>query len=503
MYAMLAPEGVGGVLERLVPGGASAAGGHSAWSGSLGRRAQGAAARFDERLPKTPRPLAVPPSGSGLKPVMGDFGLPVVGHTFAFLNDLLGFSRRRCSQYGPISWGGMLGTRAVTALGPDAIEAIAVNREKAFGNAGFYDYLIGPFFRRGVMLLDFDEHLHHRRIMQQAFTRPRLVSYLGVMNSRIADGIGQWQPDPQFRIYDAAKKLALDVGTEVFVGTQPGVEADRLNAAFVAAVHGGQAVVRAELPGGVWARGLRGRRLLEGFFRARIPAKRAGEGEDLFSVLCHAESDDGHRFSDEDIVNHMIFTLMAAHDTSTITVAMMAYYLGRHLDWQDRVRAESQALGRAEIDFDDLEQLPALDLVMKETLRLNAPVGALFRQTVKDTELLGHYIPAATRVLAGVYPSQRMEPWWTNPDAFEPDRFDEPRREDKSHRYAWAPFGGGAHKCIGLHFGGMEVKAIMHQLIQRYEWRTPAGYEPPLHYGTGPTPSDGLPIRLSSLGTAG
>ncbi len=490
----------GGLLERLKPDSSpGSAAAHSAWVGGFGRQAQAVAAELTDRLPSPVRPLAVPPAGSGLRPVMGDFGLPYVGHTFVFLNDMVGSARRRYAKYGPVSWSGMAGSKVVSVLGPDAIEAVATNRERAFGNAGFYDYLIGPFFRRGVMLLDFDEHLHHRRIMQHAFARPRLVSYLNVMNARIAQGLGQWRPAPQFRIYTAAKKLTLDVGTEVFVGASAGGEADRLNDAFVAAVHGGQAVVRADVPGGVWGRGLRGRGLLEAYFRDQIAAKRAGDGEDLFSVLCRAESEDGHRFNDEDIVNHMIFTLMAAHDTSTITVAMMAYQLGKHREWQDRVRAESEALGRDAIDFDDLERLPSLDLVMRETLRINAPVGGLFRETVKDTELLGHYIPAKTRVVVSIYTSQRMEPWWRDPDTFDPERFAEPRREDKSHRYAWAPFGGGAHKCIGLHFGGMEVKAIMHQMLLRYRWSTPAGYEPPLHYGTGPTPSDGLPIQLKPL----
>ena len=467
--------------------------------GSFSRQAQAVAARLTERMPSPEHRLAEPPAGSGLLPVIGDYGPPLVGHTFESLNDMIGSARRRYARYGPLSWSGMLGTKMVTAFGPDAIEAIAANRDRAFGNAGFYDYLIGRFFRRGVMLLDSEEHLYHRRIMQQAFTRPRLNSYLAAMNARIAHGLAHWQPSPRFLIYTATKKLTLDVGTYVFVGSTAGAESDRISEAFVAAVHGGMAIVRAEIPGGAWARGLRGRRLLEEYFLGQIPAKRAADGEDLFSVLCHAESEDGHRFSDDDIVNHMIFTLMAAHDTSTITVAMMAYQLGKHIDWQERVRAESRALGRPAIDFDDLEHLPALDLVMKETLRFNAPVGGLFRETVKDTELLGHYIPARTRVLAGIYPTQRMEPWWRDPDTFDPNRFAEPRREDKSHRYAWAPFGGGAHKCIGLHFGSMEVKAIMHQLLLRYQWTTAAGYEPPLHYGTGPTPSDGLPIRLEAL----
>ena len=73
------------------------------------------------------------------------------------------------------------------------------------------------------------------------------------------------------------------------------------------------------------------------------------------------------------------------------------------------------------------------------------------------------------------------------------------RREDLSHRYAWVPFGGHAHKCIGLHFAGIEVKELMHQILLRFSWTVPLGYEPPLGYGTGPNPTDGLPVRLRSL----
>jgi cytochrome P450 len=499
---MLLSDGVSnvvGAIDRLSTTSRSLAREHLGSTGPVGRRVQSTAGAVTARIPSPVRPLASPPAGSGLQPVLGDYGPPVLGHTLDSLSDLLAFSRRRYARYGPLSWGGLVGTRAVMAVGPDALEAVAVNRDKAFGNAGFYGYLIGPFFDRGVMLLDFSEHLHHRRIMQQAFTRPRLVGYLNAMNAQIERGLAGWQPGDRFPVYSATKRLTLDVASDVFVGATAGAEADRINGALVDAVHGGHAIVRAKVPGGVWARGLRGRRILEEYFRSRVPAKRAGDGEDLFSVLCRAKSDDGQSFTDEDIVNHMIFVLMAAHDTSTITVAMMAYHLGRHPEWQDRARDESRALGKQALDFEDLERLTSLDLVMKEALRINAPVGGLFRETVKDTDLLGHYIPARTRLIVGIYATQRMEPWWSDPDRFDPERFAEHRREDKSHRYAWAPFGGGAHKCIGLHFGSMEVKAIMHQLLLRFRWSVRAGYQPPLHYGTGPTPSDGLPVKLQRL----
>ncbi len=216
-------------------------------------------------------------------------------------------------------------------------------------------------------------------------------------------------------------------------------------------------------------------------------------------MLCHAETEDGERFSDEDVVNHMIFTMMAAHDTSTITLAMMGYYLARHPEWQDRVREESRALGKPTIGYDDLDALPALDLVFKETLRMNAPVGMVAREALKDTEICGYFIPRGTRIMLGIYPTQRMEPWWNDPDTFDPERFTPERAEDQSHKYAWTPFGGNVHKCIGMHFGGMEVKAIMHQLLLRNSLHVDPGYEPLIDYGTGPFPGDGLPIELRAI----
>ncbi|MFO7192852.1 MAG: cytochrome P450 [Thermocrispum agreste] len=463
------------------------------------RRFQTTVAAAAQRVPAPVRPLATPPPGSGLEPVLGDYGPPILGHSLTVTTDLLGFARERYRRYGPVQWAGGFGTRMVIVLGPEPIGRGLVNRDKAFANGPGWEYFIGPFFHRGVMLMDFDEHHRHRRIMQQAFTRDRLLGYLDVMNPAIARGLAQWQPRGRFPIYPALKRLTLDIATEVFVGGKLGPEADRLNEAFVDTVRGGQALIRADVPGGIWRRGLRARRQLERYFAERIPAKRAGGGSDLFSVLCRAETDDGQRFTDADVVNHMIFLLMAAHDTSTVTAAMMAYYLGKHPEWQERVRAESMALGTERIGYADLDRLRSLDLVLKESLRMSAPVGVLMRRAIADTELEGRYIPAGARVVLGVYPTQRMEPWWSNPDVFDPERFAEPRREDKSHRFAWMPFGGGAHKCIGMHFGTMEVKAIMHQLLLRYTWSVPEDYEPPMTYGTGPIPADGLPLRMRAI----
>jgi cytochrome P450 len=464
-------------------------------------KARGVAASLVERAPASRvRPLAMPPAGSGLKPVMGDSGVPVVGHTLDFLHDGLRHARDYHQRLGTVFWVNALGGRWVNVLGPDGLETILVNRDRAFSNKLGWDPLIGAFFDRGVMLMDFEEHRHHRRIMQQAFKHDRLVAYLDKMNPAITQGLARWRPGGGFKLYPAAKQLTLDIATEVFMGAEANAEADRLNAAFIDVVVGGQAIIRADVPGGKWHRGLESRRRLEQYFRSQLAAKRTSQEDDLFSVLCRAETEEGERFSDEDVVNHMIFTMMAAHDTSTITVTMMGYYLARHPEWQERLREESRALGKDAIGYEDLDALPSMDLVFKETLRMNAPVGTVARRAIKDTEIDGHYIPAGSRVMVAVHATQRMEPWWQNPDTFDPERFSDERREDAAHKYAWTPFGGGVHKCIGMHFGSMEVKAIMHQLLLRNSWSVPTGYEPVLDYGTGPFPGDGLPIELRALG---
>jgi cytochrome P450 len=466
----------------------------------LSLRALRGAASVTRRIPSpAPRALAEPPPGSGLRPILGDHGAPLVGHSFDVMGNGLQWARDRLAKYGTVSWFGGFGLRPIAVIGPEGIGEVLTNRDRAFSNEEGWGYFIGAFFERGVMLMDFDEHRFHRRIMQQAFKNERLVTYLEGMNPAIAHGIGGWDARDGFHVYPAIKQLTLDIATQVFVGTQLGPEADRINKAFVHTVHAGAATIRADVPGGLWHRGIKSRRLLEDYIRSLIPAKRAGDGDDLLSVLCHAETEDGHRFTDEDVVNHMIFVLMAAHDTSTQTLAWMTYLLGKHPEWQDRLREESRALGKPTVDYGDLDSLVSMDLVMRESLRLYAPVGMLMRRALKDTSIDGYFVPKGTYIVLGVFPTQRMSEYWTDPDSFDPERFNEERREDKSHQYAWTPFGGNVHKCIGMHFGGMEIKATLHQMLLRFAWSVPAGYEPPIGTATGPIPADGLPINLRRL----
>lgn len=440
--------------------------------------------------------LASAPPGSGLQPVPGDYGLPFVGHVLESIRFGEAFGRRRYERYGPVSWIGAFGTKIVTVAGPDATQQVLINKDKVFSQDG-WAFLIDKFFHRGLMLLDFSEHHMHRKIMQQAFTRDRLAGYVDQMVPQIRQAVPQWPTGGSFRLYWALKQLTLDVAARVFMDEPSGASSQEINRAFVAAVRAPTGLVRSDVPGTRWRAGLRGRARLERYFASNLAAKRAGDGGDLFTALCHATTPEGERFTDADVVNHMIFLMMAAHDTSTITTTAAAYFLGKNPDWQEHAREESLALGDEPPDIEALDKLETLDLVIKESLRLVAPVPSLARRALRDTEVLGHHIPAGTLVSATPGVNHFVPECWSDPDRFDPERFAEPRREDRSHRFAWIPFGGGAHKCIGMHFGTLEVKALLHEMLRGYRWQLPDGYHARWDHTSLPVPYDGLPMQLS------
>ncbi len=425
--------------------------------------------------------------------------LPFIGQTIAMMRDPVAYIRRRYNRDGEVFRSHLYGADFIQLIGPDANQFVLQNKGNVFSNAGGWEFFIGRFFTRGIMLLDFDEHRWHRQIMQAAFTKKALASYLNEMNPAISRGLAHWRPSKQFQVLPHIKKMTLDIATEVFMGEKLGKEANEINHAFVVTVRAGTALIRHPVPGLLWHKGLKSRARLERFFRERIQQKRQYPGNDLFSQLCMAKTDEGESFSDDDIVNHMIFLLMAAHDTTTITLCSLLYQLAKHPEWQDKARHESLALGHKSVSVEDLEQLSTLGLCMKEALRMIAPVPGMPRKTVKDCEFKGYLIPKGSLVNVFNDFTHHMPEYWTRPEHFDPERFSASRQEHKNHPYQYIPFGGGAHMCIGLHFAEMQVKAIVHQMLQQYRWRLDESYDMPVDYRSLPVPYDGLPVRLSRL----
>ncbi|MEU4219530.1 cytochrome P450 [Actinoplanes sp. NPDC026623] len=441
-------------------------------------------------------------SSSASRWVRAKSKVPLVGGPLAYMHDPLTLMRQLYARHGPVAPVPMPGRTTAFVLGPDACGSVLQNGDKAFVNG--WEFLVGPFFHRGLMLLDGAEHIQHRRILQQAFTRERIEAYTAALVPAVAAELGTWRAAPGFAAYPALKRLTLNLATQIFMGghriAEP-AELDRVNRAFIDCVQAGGAILRVAVPGNRWHRATRGRAVLERFLAGQLPAARASGGDDLFSVLTQVRDEDGRRFDDPDVVNHMIFLLMAGHETSTSTVSTAMYQLGRSLEWQERVRDEALALG-PDPSVRQLSELRDLDMVIKECQRLVAPVPVVARYAVADTEVAGRRIAAGTHTTVCLQLSHYLPEYWSRPEAFDPERFSPERREDRSHRFAWAPFGGGAHKCLGMAFSDLEVRTLLAQILTRFRWSVPPGYVPPMSNVSLPYPRDGLPIDLRPLSAA-
>jgi cytochrome P450 len=160
-----------------------------------------------------------------------------------------------------------------------------------------------------------------------------------------------------------------------------------------------------------------------------------------------------------------------------------------------------QALGLppgAPLPYERLGELTLLEMAFKEAMRVNPPVPGIPRAAVRDFQFGGHRIPAGTRVAVNALFTHRMPEIWPEPLKFDPLRFTDAALRAR-HKYAWMPFGGGAHMCLGLHFAYMQAKSFFYHLLTTTRVSLAPGYVPRWQMWPIPKPRDGLPIRIERV----
>ncbi|AQA25169.1 putative cytochrome P450 monooxygenase [Rhodococcus sp. MTM3W5.2] len=199
--------------------------------------------------------LAAPPAGSGLRPIYGT-GDPGVIELLRFFRNPIELVAQRRAAFGDITYIKAFGLEFAIPLTADGTESVAMNRQKALAAEPAWGFLIGPFFRRGILLMDFEEHRHHRLILQQAFNNKRLRGYLDEMQPMLRKGVERLPTGENVLVLDELKALTLDLALEIFLGMDlPRAEADRINKAFIDCVNAGMSIIRKDIPGTKWARG--------------------------------------------------------------------------------------------------------------------------------------------------------------------------------------------------------------------------------------------------------
>ncbi|WP_019930425.1 cytochrome P450 [Nocardia sp. BMG111209] len=214
--------------------------------------------------------------------------------------------------------------------------------------------------------------------------------------------------------------------------------------------------------------------LVQGIMNDRIanpPADKADR--DMLDVLVSIRDEEGAlRFSASEVTGIFISMMFAGHHTTSGTAAWTVIELLRNPGVLAAVTAELDELyaDGQDVSFHALRQIPQLDAVVKETLRLHPPLIILMRVARDEFEVCGNRIAPGDLVAATPAISNRLPEDFPDPDGFDPGRYLDPRQEDLTNRWTWIPFGAGRHRCVGAAFAQMQLKAIFSILLRDWEF---------------------------------
>jgi sterol 14-demethylase len=237
------------------------------------------------------------------------------------------------------------------------------------------------------------------------------------------------------------------------------------------------------------------------------------EEHDMLAALMEQKYRDGQVLRDHEIAHIMIALLMAGQHTSSATGSWTLLHLADNPDiaealYQEQVKHFQEADGTFRtMRYEELRDLPVLDSVIRETLRVHPPIHSIMRKVQDDVVVPGtlatpnsksdaqtYVVPQGHYVLASPLVSQ-MDPatwrdaksWqptrWSDPEGTAAQAFDEYNDENgekvdfgfgavsKGTDSPYQPFGAGRHRCIGEQFAYLQLSVIVATIVRRIEMR--------------------------------
>jgi cytochrome P450 family 110 len=196
---------------------------------------------------------------------------------------------------------------------------------------------------------------------------------------------------------------------------------------------------------------------------------------DVMSMLIDARDEEGRGLTDQELRDEMMTLLIAGHETTatTLTFAMHAVYTRPEI--KEAADEEiGRVVGRGPLTAEAIRELRYIDALIKETLRLYAPVPGFGRKLTEPMRLGGYDLPAGVIVGGSSYLLHRNPRIWPDPLRFDPRRF----LDHKPRPGEFIPFGGGLRTCVGMAFAMFEAKVVIATMLTRAALR--AAPAPPL-----------------------
>jgi enediyne biosynthesis protein E7 len=204
---------------------------------------------------------------------------------------------------------------------------------------------------------------------------------------------------------------------------------------------------------------------------AELIQRRRREPEEHFDFLSmfmatrDRDSDEG--MSDKEMIDEVLTLIVAGHETTAAALTWTWYLVSQHPQTAQQLHAEADRVATERLGLDAAESLQLTHQVIQEALRLYPPGWLLTRRTLEADELGGYAIGARTDVFISPYMLHRHPAFWSEPEAFRPERFAGADAEER-HRFSYIPFAVGPRHCIGEGMAMFEMLVHVHHMSQRF-----------------------------------
>jgi cytochrome P450 len=428
--------------------------------------------------------------------------LPIVGSLPAFGRDPLRFLLDLGRNHGDVSYTRFVRTPLYMLNRPELIDEVLIGKHRdCIKDVGTRELI--PLVGHGLLTSEGDAWRDQRKLAAPPLQPKRIASYAQTMVACATRELLAFKDGERRDLHEDMMRLTLEIVGKTLLGVDASSEAERIARILevtMAYMDKQLRSVEGLLP--LWvptpSRYRFGKALAEldaivyGMI-ARCKAQ-GPNAENLLARLVHARDEDGKAMSDVQLRDEAVTMLLAGHETTALTLSFAVYLLSENEPVAVRLRAEIDGqLAERPARMEDLQKLPYLNAVVRETLRLYPPAYAIGREVLRDFELGGYLIPKGSQVMMCPYVVQRDPRLFAEPDRFNPERWLDPA-SDALPRFAYFPFGGGPRVCIGNHFAMMELALVLSVIVQQVELEVAPGFELEVDPIVTLRPAAGVPV---------
>ncbi|CAN6549551.1 unnamed protein product [Malus baccata var. baccata] len=421
-------------------------------------------------------------SKSNLPP--GSFGWPIIGETFAFLNETQEkFVGDRMKKHSPkVFKTYILGEPTAVFCGNSGHKFIASNEEKLF--LSWRPQSTQKLFRSSYQKVA-SKHTPrvdtvHVKSSPGFLKTEALVQHTEKMDSMVQQHLKlHWDGKSSVEVYDLAQLLDDPERTAKF-------------AKFYNVITSGLHTIPLNVPGTAFHRAMKAANATRKEVLLLVMEKKAAVSSstseikinDIMSHLLFNPDPRGQFMTENEVADRVMGLMAGGFHSPSMATTFLIKFLGERPDICDKVRTEQLEIARSKksgeaLNWEDIQKMKYSWSVALEVMRLVPPLQGTFREVITDFTYEGYTIPKGWKNFAA-------------PEEFDPSRFE---NGNPPPPYSNIPFGSGPRICPGIGYARLQILCFLHHVVTRYKWEV-LNTSAKIAGGLNPVPEGGVHIRL-------